>query len=364
MSSLHRELGRSRFDPKEASRMLSYFIRRLLLIIPTFIGCTIVVFSIMQVTPGGPLEQMILQYKQRGQSGAGEASGGGGGRAGEAEIPESAKQALKEYFQLDKPIYERYVLWLGKLAQGDLGTSYRYGEPVVDVITSRFPVSIYFGLIGFILSYLVCIPLGIFKAIRHGSTFDIASSVMVFIGYSVPGWALGAMLLVILGGQLDLVPLGEFRSPDFDSLPFFDQVIDQLHHTILPVFAYMVGGFATLTILMKNSLMENLGQDYVRTAFAKGLPERRVIFLHALRNSLIPIATGLGSGISLVLAGSFLIERTFNIDGMGLLGYESIVRRDYTVVMGILTIGVILQMLGNIISDFLYAFFDPRIRFN
>ncbi len=345
--------------------MLSYFIRRLLLIIPTFIGCTIVVFTIMQITPGGPLEQIILQYRQRGQSGAaGEASGGGGGRAGEADIPESAKQALKEYLQLDKPIYKRYVIWLGNLMQGDMGDSYVYGEPAFDVITQRFPISIYFGVIGFVLAYIVCIPLGIYKAVRHSSAFDILSSSIVFIGYSIPGWALGAVLLVVLGGQLDLVPLGEFRSPDFDSLPFFDQILDQLHHTILPVFAYMVGGFATLTILTKNSLMENLGQDYIRTAFAKGLPERRVIFVHALRNSLIPLVTGLGSAISLVLAGSFLIERTFNIDGIGFLGYTAALKRDYTVMMGITVMAVVLQLVGNIISDFLYAVVDPRIRFD
>ncbi len=342
--------------------MLNYFIRRFLLIIPTLLGCTILVFAVMQFTPGGPFEQLVLQYQQRGQGGEGGA-GGGGGRQGN-QVPEQAMTALKSYFELDKPIHVRYITWLGKILTGDFGESYVYGEPVLDVITDRFPVSIYFGLIGFFLTYSVCIPLGIYKAIRHGSGFDIASSVAVFIGYSIPGWAIGAVLLTILGGQLDLVPLGDFRSPDFNSMSFIDQVIDQLHHTILPVFCYMMGSFASLTILTKNSLMENLGQDYVRTAFAKGLPERRVIFVHALRNSLIPIATGLGGAISLVLAGSFLIERVFNIDGMGLLGYSSVVKRDYTVMMGIVTISALLQMVGNIISDILYAIIDPRIRFD
>lgn len=344
--------------------MLNYFIRRFLLIIPTFIGCTMLVFTIMHETPGGPVEQIIMRMKQAALAGEGGGGGGGGGARPDMDIPEAALDALKEYFDLDKPLIIRYFYWLGKVAQGNLGDSYVYGEPVADVIVSRFPVSIYFGLIGFVLSYLVCIPLGIYKAIRHGSSFDIISSSIVFVGYSIPGWALGGVLLVVVGGQLDLVPLGEFRSPDFDSMTFFEQVLDQAHHTILPVIAYMVGAFASLTILMKNSLMENLGQDYVRTAFAKGLPERRVIFLHALRNSMIPIATGLGHAISLVLAGQFLIERTFNIDGMGLLGFTSIVQRDYTVAMGILTISVILQMVGNILSDFLYAVFDPRIRFS
>ena len=278
-------------------------------------------------------------------------------------INRAAKEELKRYYNLDKPLHIRYWLWLGNIVRGDFGKSYVYGDPVMDVIVSRFPVSIYFGLIGFFLSYSVCIPLGIFKAIRHGSTFDLVSSAIVFIGYSFPGWALGAILLVVLGGQLGWVPLGDFRSSDWEYLSMGEKILDQAHHTILPVIAYMVGGFATLTILMKNSLLENLGQDYVRTAFAKGLSEKRVIFVHALRNSLIPIATGLGHFLGLILAGSFLIERTFNIDGFGYLGFRSAVERDYTVVMGILVISVVIQLLGNIFSDLLYALIDPRIRF-
>jgi microcin C transport system permease protein len=340
--------------------MLSYFIRRLLLIIPTLIGCTMIVFLIMQLTPGGPFEQIMMQKQMQG---TGEAGAGSGNGQNNSQIPEQAKDALKAYFDLDKPLPVRYVKWLGHLVQGNFGDSYVYNEPVLDVITERFPVSIYFGLIGFVLSYLVCIPLGIIKAVKHGSAFDFISSSIVFIGYSIPGWALGAVLLVILGGQLNLVPLGEFRSSNWDTLSTWDQILDQRHHTILPVLCYMVGGFATLTILMKNSLMENLGQDYVRTAFAKGLSERRVVVVHALRNSMIPIATGLGQVFSLILAGSFLIERAFNIDGMGMLGYNAVVRRDYTVMMGITVISVVLQLVGNIISDFLYAVFDPRIRF-
>jgi microcin C transport system permease protein len=166
---------------------------------------------------------------------------------------------------------------------------------------------------------------------------------------------------VTLGGKY--FPLGEFRSPGWEDMAFWDQVVDQVHHTILPVLAYMVGSFATLTILMKNSLMENLGQDYVRTAFAKGLTERKVVFIHALRNSLIPIATGLGGILGLVFTGSLLIERLFNIDGMGFLGYRAIIERDYTVFMGILVFGLVIQLTGNIFSDMLYAVIDPRIRF-
>jgi microcin C transport system permease protein len=340
--------------------MFNYFVRRFLLIIPTFLGCSIVVFAILQFTPGGPYEDMLRRARQQATEGVG---AGGTGARESVEIPEEAKEELKRYFGLDKPIHVRYVNWLGNIVTGDFGTSYVYAEPVMDVIKSRFPVSIAFGLTGFLLSYLVCIPLGIFKAIRHGSAFDFVSSTLVFIGYAIPGWALGTLMLAYFARQFGWFPLGEFRSEDWDMMGTWDQIMDQAHHMVLPVICYMIGGFATLTILMKNSLMENLGQDYVRTAFAKGLSEKRVIFVHALRNSMIPIATGLGHVLSFILAGSFLIERTFNIDGIGLLGFKSAVNRDYTVVMGILSISVIIQLLGNIFSDMLYAVFDPRIRF-
>jgi microcin C transport system permease protein len=212
---------------------------------------------------------------------------------------------------------------------------------------------------------MVCVPLGVWKAIRHNSRFDLASSVVVFMGYSIPGWALGTALLVLFGGGSfwNVFPLGGFRPPDWDSLDFFHKVTSQLYYMFLPVVCYMIDSFATLTILTKNSLLENLGQDYVRTAFAKGLTERRVIFVHALRNSLIPIVTGLGHVISIVLAGSFLIEKVFNIDGMGYLGYTSILQRDYPVALGILVISSVLLLVGNILSDMIYVIVDPRIRF-
>jgi microcin C transport system permease protein len=246
-----------------------------------------------------------------------------------------------------------------------MGKSYVFAEPVLDVIVSRFPVSIYFGLIGFTLTYLICVPLGVAKAVKNGSKFDFVSSVIVFMGYSTPGWAFGVIMLVLFGGGSfwNVFPLGGFRSEDFDTLSTFGQIWDQIQHTILPVISYMVGSFATLTILTKNSVIENLSQDYIRTAFAKGISEKKVIFKHALRNSLIPIATGLGHFFSLVLAGSFLIEKVFNIQGMGLLGFNSIIQRDYPVTMGILVLSSILLLIGNIISDILYATIDPRIRF-
>lgn len=364
--------------------MAAYFLRRLLLMIPTFIGVTLIAFAITRMVPGGPLEQEMMRIRGMGGEGGGRGLGAGG------DIPEESLRELKRALHLDIPWYQAYFLWLWDIAHLNLGESHRYREPVANLIIQKFPISIYFGLIGFVAAYLVCIPLGIMKALRHGSPFDFASSAVVFMGYSIPAWALGALLLSLLasGKFLAILPLGSFRSSDYGELPalvkqwdpeekvcdeygafnwqklsFRSKAADQLYHTVLPLICYMMGSFATLTVLMKNSLLENLGQDYVRTAFAKGLTPRRVYFWHALRNSLIPIATGLGHAIGILMAGSYLIELVFNIPGLGFLGYDSIVGRDYLVVMGVLAINTFLTLLGNIISDFLYAVFDPRIRF-
>ncbi|MCK5685636.1 ABC transporter permease subunit [bacterium] len=360
--------------------MRAYFIRRFLLIIPTFIGITLLSFIVMQFVPGGPVEQAIMQIKMgAAMSGEGGATGGNEFGSGN-ELPEEALKQIREYYGFDKPFYVRYWNWLCNVVPlqmkypfvkwPNLGTSYKYQEPVWDLFVKRFPISIYFGLVGFTLSYLVCIPLGVFKAIKHGSAFDAMSSMIVFIGYSIPGWAMGVILLVMFGGgsYWSLFPLGGFRpdgwSKAWDAGRYAWCIKMQLWHTVLPVCCYMVGSFATLTVLMKNSLMENLGKDYIRTAFAKGLGEKVVIFKHGLRNSLIPIATGLGHLLSLVIAGSYLIEKVFNIDGIGLLGYTSIVQRDYPVAMGMIVIASLLKLFGNIVSDALYCLIDPRIRFS
>jgi microcin C transport system permease protein len=272
---------------------------------------------------------------------------------------------MRKDYGFDKPILIRYSLWLWNIIRLDLGTSYAYGDPVWEVIRQRLPVSLYFGSIGFILTYVVCIPLGVMKAIKHKRWFDTISSIIVFIGYATPGFALGLMLLVLFGGGSfwDVFPLGGFVSDDFADLSLLGKTWDLIHHTILPVICYMISSFATLTILMKNSLLDNLNQDYVLTAFSKGLSTSMVVFKHALRNSMIPLATGFGHFISLILAGSFLIERVFNIDGMGLLGYTSIIDRDYPVVLGILVISSVLGLIGNILSDICYVLIDPRIEF-
>jgi microcin C transport system permease protein len=339
--------------------VIGYFVRRFLLIVPTFLGITVAVFVIMQLVPGGPVERQIMRFQMAAAQGSGTV-----GR-GNLEIPQEALDEIRRYYGFDKPIYKRYGLWLWNVVHLDLGRSYVYQDPVLDIIRARFPFSLTLGLTGFLLSYLVCVPLGVMKAVRHGSKFDVLSSVTVFIGYAIPGWALGTVLLVLFGGGSfwDVFPLGGFRSDNWEYLTFSERVIDQTRHMVLPVLCYMVGEFATLTILTKNALIENMAQDYIRTAFAKGLQERRVIFVHALRNSLIPLVTGLGSVFSLILAGSFLIEKVFNIDGMGFLGYNAILQRDYPVALGILVIGSVLMLVGNILSDIIYAFVDPRIRF-
>lgn len=341
--------------------MWSYFLRRFLLIIPTFLGITVAVFFIMHFVPGGPVERQIMRMRMASMTEGGSA---GVGRI-DVELPQEAIDQIREYYGFDKPVHVRYAQWLWNVLHLNLGNSYVYQDPVWDVIKSRFPVSIILGLTGFLLSYLVCVPLGVLKAVKHGSKFDFFSSVLVFMGYAFPGWALGTALLVLLGGGSfwSVFPLGGFRSDNWDYLNFWGKVVDQGRHMFLPVLCYMVGGFATLTILTKNSLMENLSQDYIRTAFAKGLPKRRVIFVHALRNSMIPLATGLGNVFSLILAGSFLIEKVFNIDGMGYLGYTSILQRDYPVALGILVVSSLLMLVGNILSDMIYAVVDPRIRF-
>ena len=400
------------------------------------------------MAPGGPIEQIMLQMQMGGAMGA---EGGGGAASSMTSegmsLPPEAMKELKRFYGFDKPIYQRYLIWLGVwpreikhrdftipsnnnsyekrvgkkdgkvwkvdvvvagnnklevkektskkkstwhakidkiddsgnlksvifqkefsgILTGNLGKSYTYLQPVTEVMKPRFKISLFFGLTGILISYLICIPLGIKKALNHGSVFDFGSSVAIFIAYSIPGWALGGVLLVLFGGGsfLDIFPLGGFRSPSeiWDTLTPFKKVIDQVYHMILPIIAWTIGSFATMTVLMKNSLMENLSQDYIRTAFAKGLSEKRVIWLHAMRNSLIPIASGIGHILGVVIAGSYFIERMFNIDGFGRLAYEAILSRDYPITLGFLVIVVIIRLIGNIISDLALALVDPRIRF-
>jgi microcin C transport system permease protein len=225
------------------------------------------------------------------------------------------------------------------------------------------PVSLLYGLVTTILVYGVCIPLGVLKAIKHRTWFDNVTSALVFTGYAIPGYALGALLVVYLSARLGWFPMGGFHSRGFEDLSFFGQIADLAHHAVLPLVCYTVGSFAFVTLLMKNHLMDNLAADFVRTAMAKGVTFRQAVLGHALRNSLIPIATHFGGHLSVLVTGSFLIEFIFDINGMGLLGYTSVVDRDYPTVMGVLIISSVLILIGNILSDVLVALIDPRIRF-
>lgn len=339
----------------------SYFIRRFLLIVPTFLGITLLVFAVTRVVPGGPIERMLNEALLAGGD-RGAAVAGPQGVGGSALSDEQLDQ-LRAYYGFDKPVLVSYVEWLGKVVVLDLGRSTRYNEPVWETIRDRFPISIFYGLTTLILTYAVCIPLGMAKAMRHHSHFDNVSSGFVFFGYAIPSYVVGIALLTFLASQLEWFPLGGFVSDNFDQLTPWQKIVDVAHHAVLPLMSYMAGSFAVTTFMMKNSLMDNLSADYVRTAIAKGLSFRQAVYRHALRNSLIPIATSFGNNISLILTGSFLIERIFNIDGFGLLGFESLVERDYPVVMGILVISSLLFLVGNILSDICVAIIDPRVKF-
>lgn len=326
--------------------------------IPTLIGITFVCFLIIQLVPGGPIEELI----SRAQAAA--AAKGGGIDSKRSITPEQI-EAMKSYFGFDKPFLVRYAEWLGKVVRLDLGKSYTYGEPVWDVIVSRFPISLFFGITSFVLSYLICIPLGLAKAVKHGSRFDSWSSALIFSGYVIPGYALGILLIVFFAGgsYLDLFPLGGLTSDGFESLSWFGKIGDLLHHLFLPIFCYMLGEFAFLTFLMKNSVLEEIGKDYMRTAIAKGLNFRQALVKHALRNALIPLATRASEIFTLMFAGALLIEKVFDIDGMGLLYYNAMINRDYNVVLGIILVSSLMALLGRLFSDLLYTWIDPRIHF-
>jgi microcin C transport system permease protein len=256
-----------------------------------------------------------------------------------------------------------YQTYFSGLLQGDLGRSQIYNEPVDRMILSRIPVAAYFGLLTAFITYAVCLPLGVLKALKHRTFIDTASSVLIFLGYSIPGFALGAILLVHLGARMNYFPLFGLTSPDFDQMNDWAKVKDIAHHTVLPLLCYVVGSFAMLTMLTKNSLMDNLAADYVRTAMAKGVSFPKAVFGHAFRNSMIPIATSLGSLVEIFIGGSMLIETVFDIQGFGLMQYHSVLERDVPVIMGTLTIAALLMLVGQVLSDFIVAMVDPRIKF-
>jgi microcin C transport system permease protein len=335
--------------------MKKYFLKRLLLIFPTLLGITFSVFLISHLAPGGPLESELAKLKALSNEGG----------ASQKQISKEEIDLLKARLHLDKPIPIAYLYWLKQVVVFDLGESRINYKKVTDLVLEKLPISLTFGLSGFILSYLICIPLGIRKALKHGETFDMISSFLIFFTYSMPIFALAMVLLYFFasGEVFSLFPLGHEVSDDYESLTWFNQILDRAHHMFLPVLCYTFHSFAVLTILMKNSLLEEISKDYIRTAISKGLSFKDAIFKHAFRNSLIPIATGFGSNLGLVLAGSIVIELVFNIDGVGLLGFTAVKQRDTDLMMGLLLIQSFLSLIGRIISDILYVIIDPRIKF-
>ncbi len=340
---------------------LDYFLRRVLLMVPTFLGITFVCFALCQAVPGGPVEQALARMR-----GMGAAEAGRSPHAGAAVSPEQ-RQALEAHFGFDKPVLQRYWLWLARDKMGLAARSYKYPNKTVGrLIYERFAISLVFGISGFVLTYLICIPLGIAKALRHGSVFDAVSSVVVFVGYAIPAFAFGMLLKMLLAGTgerfWDILPAAGVTSVGYEMLSTWGKAKDLAAHFVLPVSCYVMGNFAVLTLLMKNSLLEQIGQDYVRTVLAKGGSLRRAVWRHAFRNALIPIATGFGGVLGILFAGSVLIEKVFEIPGMGRLSLDAIVSRDYMVFMGILAVTSVLGLLGRLLSDACYLWIDPRIQ--
>jgi microcin C transport system permease protein len=331
-----------------------YLIRRLLLLIPTFLGITLVTFFLINLAPGGPVDQKIQQIRF--------AEGSGGMTS---SVTEEMIQELKKQYGFDKLLLERYLIWVKNLLMFDFGRSFTYEEPVIDVIQSKLPVSMQFGFVSLFLTYLICIPLGVKKAISAGGLFDKVSGLILYFAYSVPTLVLGIFLVVFFAGgsYYQWFPIGGVRSDNFENFGFLGQLLDRVHHFVLPTLCYLIGGFTQLTMLMRNTMLDVIKMDYVRTARAKGLSENLVYFRHALRNALIPVATGLGSFFAAFLAGSLIIETIFDLDGIGKLSYTSIFTRDYNVIMGLTFISSLLLVMGRLLSDIIYVLIDPRIDF-
>jgi microcin C transport system permease protein len=344
--------------------MLSYILKRLLLMIPTLLGVLLLTFVVIQFVPGGPVEQYLAEAKAA-KGGGVEGGGFSFDYRGARGIDEKRIAEIKALYGFDKPAPERLWLMLKAYASFDLGTSFFQHKPVWTLIKEKLPVSISLGLWTFFLAYFVSIPLGVAKAVRAGSRFDLWSTLLVLVGYAIPGFVLGVALLVIFGGQLQWFPLRGLTSSNWEALSWGAKIADYLWHITLPVTAMVLGSFAVTTMLTKNSFLEEIRKQYVTTARAKGLDERRVLYKHVFRNAMLPIIAGFPSAfIGAFFAGSLLIETLFSLDGLGLLGYESVIRRDYPVVLGTLYLFTLMGLVTQLISDLMYVLVDPRVKFD
>ncbi len=339
--------------------MLSYILKRLLLMIPTLLGALTVTFIVIQFVPGGPVEQIMAEAR------AGPGGDGGGYRASR-DIDKKRIEELKALYGFDKPVHVRYIEMLGSFARFDLGKSFMHNKDVWQLIKEKLPVSISLGLWAFLLSYLVSIPLGVAKAVREGSRFDALTTSLVLIGYAIPGFVLGLLLIVVFAGGtfLDWFPLRGLTSDNWDELGWAARIADYFWHLTLPLICLVIHSFAVMTLLTKNTFVEEMRKQYVLVARAKGLSAQRVLYKHIFRNALIPIVTGFPAAfVGAFFAGSVLIETLFSLDGLGLLGYEAVVRRDFPVVLGSLYLFTLIGLVVKLVSDILYVVIDPRVQF-
>ena len=341
--------------------MLIYLLKRLLLMVPTLFGVLLITFCVIQFVPGGPVEQYLAEAK------AGKGQGAEGGlsyRGAQGVDPERLNQ-IKALYGFDKPAPERFWRMLVQFAKLDLGQSFFQNKSVWELMKDKLPVSMTLGLWTFFISYGVAVPLGVAKAVRAGTRFDWVTTLFILVGYAIPGFVLGVALLVIFGGQLEWFPLRGLTSNNWDELSWGGKVVDYLWHITLPVIAMVLGSFAVTAMLTKNAFLEEIRKQYVVTARAKGLSERQVLWKHVFRNALIPIITGFPAAfIGSFFAGSLLIETLFSLDGLGLLSFESVIRRDYPVVLGTLFFFTLIGLLTKIVSDLSYVWVDPRVKFD
>jgi microcin C transport system permease protein len=340
--------------------MLVYILKRLLLMIPTLLGILTLTFIVIQFVPGGPVEQLIAEARQLK---GGEESGGYSARR---DIDAKQLADLKALYGFDKPAPVRYVEMLGSFARFDLGRSFSRNKDVWELIKEKLPVSMSLGLWTFLISYLVSVPLGIAKAVHEGSRFDWATTLLVLVGFAVPGFVLGIFLVVLFAGGsfLDWFPLRGLTSDNWSNLSWYGRITDYLWHLALPLTCYVIGSFAVVTMLTKNTFIEEMRKQYVLVARAKGLSQRRVLYKHVFRNALIPLITGFPAAfVGAFFTGALLIEGLFSLDGLGLLSYESIVRRDYPVVLGSLYLFTLIGLSVKLVSDLLYVVADRRVQF-
>lgn len=358
--------------------MAAYIARRLALMIPTLFGILAVTFVIVQFAPGGPVERMAAKLSGLDQSATATVSGAGSQQFGGEESAEASRYRgaqgldpefiarLEKMYGFDKPAHVRFFTMVGNFLTLDFGESYYKDVKVIDLIASKLPVSISLGLWSTLLAYLISIPLGIRKAVRDGTTFDIWTSAIIIIGYAIPGFLFAVVLIIFFAGGsfLDLFPLRGLVSDDWAELSLLGKVGDYFWHLVLPLAALGISSFATLTLLTKNSFLDEIGKHYVVTARAKGLTERRVLYGHVFRNAILIVVAGFPAAfMHIFFAGSILIETIFSLDGMGLLSYESIMNRDYPVVFAALFIFSLIGMVVALVADILYTLIDPRIDF-